>query len=275
MSLLALEGLSVSLGGRRVVDGVSLAVAPGDFVGLIGPNGAGKSTLMRAALGLLPAAGGRRLGGEDVARLSPPERARRAAWLPQEREIAWPVSVQTLVGLGRAPWRRPGAAFSEADRAAVADAMARADVARFADRPATALSGGERARVLIARALAQAAPLVMADEPAAGLDPAHQIALMETFSALAAEGRGVVASMHDLGLAARWCGRLALLDAGRLVAFGPPAEVLTEARLAAVYGVRCRLDWIEGAPSVTPLGRTAKDAPATLELSGPAAPGGS
>lgn len=270
MSLLALEALSVSLGGRRVVEGVSLAVAPGDFVGLIGPNGAGKSSLMRAALGLLPAAGGRRLGGEDVAGLSAPERARRAAWLPQEREIAWPVSVETLVGLGRAPWRRPGAAFSEADRAAVADAMARADVARFAARPATALSGGERARALIARALAQAAPLVMADEPAAGLDPAHQIALMETFSVLAAEGRGVVASMHDLGLAARWCGRLALLDAGRLVAFGPPAEVLTEARLADVYGVRCRLDWIEGAPSITPLGRAARN-----DFSGPEAPGGS
>jgi iron complex transport system ATP-binding protein len=119
--------------------------------------------------------------------------------------------------------------------------MARADVARFRDRPATELSGGEQARALIARALAQAAPLTLADEPTAGLDPAHQIAAMEAFAALAAEGRAAVVSLHDLGLAARWCSRLVLMQAGEVVADGPPEAVLTPDRLRAVYGVEVHL----------------------------------
>ncbi len=255
MTLLEIDGLSARLGGRRVLDGVSLGVAAGECVGLIGPNGAGKSTLLRAALGLIPAGGTRRLGGAPLAALAPAERARRAAFLPQEREIGWPVSVAALVALGRAPHRPAFAPESAADRAAVAAAMARMDVGRFADRPATALSGGERARALIARALAQEAPLLLADEPAAGLDPAHQIALMETFAALAAEGRAVLASLHDLALAARWCGRIVLLDRGRVVADGPPRAVLTPERLAAVYGVRAHLDWSGETPVVQPVAR--------------------
>jgi iron complex transport system ATP-binding protein len=191
VSLLAVEGLGVRLGGRAVLQDVSLRVAAGECVGLIGPNGAGKSTLMRAALGLIGAAGARSLGGDPVAALAPAERARRAAFLPQEREIGWPVTVKALVALGRAPHRPRLAALGQADEAAIAAAMQRMDVAQFADRPATDLSGGERARVLIARALAQEAPLLLADEPAAGLDPAHQLALMETFAALAREGRAV------------------------------------------------------------------------------------
>jgi iron complex transport system ATP-binding protein len=260
MSLLRVEGLSARLGPRDVLRGVSLTLRPGEFVGLLGPNGAGKSTLMRAALGLIPAAGARSLGGDPVGRLAPAERARRAAWLPQEREIGWPVSVATLVGLGRAPWRGPFAPENAADRAAVAAAMARMDVARFADRPATALSGGERARVLIARALAQEAPLLLADEPAAGLDPAHQIDLMATFAALAREGRGAFASLHDLGLAARWCDRLVLLCDGRVAADGPPRTVLTPALLAQVYGVRALIDWGADGPVVQPVARIAQDA---------------
>lgn len=237
MSLLAVRDLHAAIGGVEALRGVSLGVAAGEVVGLIGPNGAGKSTLLRAALGLIGARGSRSLGGDPLERLAPRARALRAAFLPQEREIGWPISVAALVALGRAPHRAPGAPLRPRDRAAVADAMARMDVARFADRPATQLSGGERARALMARALAQEAPLLMADEPAAGLDPAHQIALMATFRALAAEGRGVLASLHELGLAARWCDRLAVLDAGRIVAEGPPEAVLTPDLLARVYGV--------------------------------------
>jgi iron complex transport system ATP-binding protein len=236
MTLLALEGLTARLGGREVLHGIDLSVGPGACVGLIGPNGAGKSTLMRAALGLIPA-GGR----SSLATLPARERARRAAWLPQAREIAWPVTVEVLVALGRAPHRALAAPLTQADRAAVAAAMERMDVARFADRPATALSGGEQARVLIARALAQEAPLLMADEPTAGLDPAHELATMETFAALAAEGNAVVVSLHDLGLAARWCTRLVLLDEGRVAADGPPEAVLTRERLAAVYGIEAHV----------------------------------
>jgi iron complex transport system ATP-binding protein len=261
MTLLSLDGLSATLGGRRVLEGVSLDIRGGAFVGLIGPNGAGKSTLLRAALGLIPAEGGRWLGGDRLDALPAVERARRAAFLPQEREIGWPVTVETLVALGRAPHRPRFAPASGADRAAVAAAMARMDVTRFASRPATELSGGERARVLIARALAQDAPLLLADEPTAGLDPAHQIALMETFAALAGEGRAVVASLHDLGLAARWCGRLVLLDRGRLVADGAPEAVLTSDNLAQVYGIEVHLDWGAGGPVVQPVARLAGRAP--------------
>jgi len=253
MSLLALRDLRATLGGVEALRGVSLRVAPGEVVGLIGPNGAGKSTLLRAALGLIGAQGSRSLGGDPLERLSPRDRALRAAFLPQEREIGWPVSVAALVGLGRAPHRAPGAPMRAADHAAVAEAMARMDVARFAGRPATQLSGGERARALMARALAQGAPLLMADEPAAGLDPAHQIALMATFRALAGEGRGVLASLHELGLAARWCDRLAVLDAGRIVAEGPPEAVLTPALLARIYGVTAHFAREAGALVVAPL----------------------
>lgn len=225
---LSLRDLTVRRGGRVVVDRVSLEVAPGSFVGLIGPNGAGKTTLMRAALGLIAAE-----GVSDLAALPPARRARRAAWLPQAREIAWPIPVEPLVRLGRRtdPDRR-------ADGPAVAEAMAAMEVTHLRDRPATELSGGELARVLIARLLAQRTPLILADEPVAGLDPAHQFAVMALFSRLAAEGRTVIASIHDLTLAARFCERLVLMGAGgRIVADGPPADVLTPERLQQVFGV--------------------------------------
>jgi iron complex transport system ATP-binding protein len=119
--------------------------------------------------------------------------------------------------------------------------MARMDVTRLADRPADRLSGGELARVLIARALAQDAPLLLADEPAAGLDPAHQLSLMARLRDLAAAGRGVLVSLHDLGLAARWCDRLIALHDGVIAADGPPRAVLTPALLATVYGVRAHV----------------------------------
>lgn len=223
---LSLRNLTVD--GR--VTGVTLDVPAGCFVGLIGPNGAGKSTLMRAALGLIPAD-----GHSDLAALPPRQRARRAAWLPQSREVAWPVPVAALVRLGRLaqgpdPDRR-------AAEAAVTEALAALDITHLRDRPATELSGGELARALIARLLAQRTPLILADEPVAGLDPAHQLAVMALFRDLARAGRTVIASVHDLGLAARFCDRLVLLDAGRVAADGPPARVLTPNRLRASFGV--------------------------------------
>ena len=238
MSLLAVRDLTVTRGGRKVVDKVSFTVEPHEIVGVIGPNGAGKTTLMRAALGLLPAR-----GDSDLARLAPRDRARRAAWMPQSREIAWPVTVGTLVTLGRIP-HLPA---SPRDREAVEQALARLDLLPFRDRIATELSGGEQARVLLARVLAQETPLILADEPIAGLDPAHQIATMEVFCDLAREGRAVIVSLHDLGLAARHCTRLCLVHQGGLIADGPPAEVLTEANLRTIFGVRARLiDTSEG-----------------------------
>jgi len=253
MTLLSISGLSVRLGGKTVLDGLDLSVAAGEFVGLIGPNGAGKSTLLRTVLGFLPHAGTVLVDGTDTMALRARERARRVAYLAQEREIAWAVPVETIVALGRAPHRPGFAAPGARDAKIVEEAMRRMDVAAFRDRIATELSGGEKARVLTARALAQDTPLLLADEPTAGLDPAHQIALMRQFGALAASGRGVVASLHDLGLAARWCSRLVLIARGRIVADGPPAEVLTPERLRDVYSVSAFFAEVDGQPVVHPL----------------------
>lgn len=230
MTLLTLDNLTVRRGLCPVVEGVSLTVAEGEFVGLIGPNGAGKTSLLRGALGILP-----HEGRSSLAALSPRLRARVAAFLPQGREIAWPVTVEALVTLGRGVHL---GTTPEADRAAVDRALQRMGLESYRARTATALSGGEQARVLIARALAQDTPLLLADEPVAGLDPEAQLKTMEVFAGLAAEGRGVVASIHDLGLAARSCTRLILMQAGRLVADGLPRDVLSDDNLARVFGVR-------------------------------------
>lgn len=230
MTLLTLENLTVRRGLCPVVEEVSLTVAEGEFVGLIGPNGAGKTSLLRAALGILP-----HEGRSSLARLAPQARARAAAFLPQGREIAWPVSVVDLVALGRGAHL---GASAEADARAVARALERMGLQNYRARTATALSGGEQARVLIARALAQDTPLLLADEPVAGLDPEAQLKTMEVFAGLAREGRGVVASIHDLGLAARSCTRLVMMQAGRVVADGPPRAVLSDDNLARVFGVR-------------------------------------
>lgn len=230
--LLSLEALTVRRDQCPVVDQVSLAVGAGECIGLVGPNGAGKTSLMRGALGLLP-----HEGHSSLTVLAPSARARAAAWLPQAREIAWPVSVEAVVALGRTPHVPRGATLRAEDQAAVDAALRAMDLTGFAGRAANQLSGGEQARVLIARALAQETPLLMVDEPIAGLDPAHQIATMQTFERLAAKGKSVIVSLHDLGLAARHCTRILMMNAGRLVADGPPAEVLRPERMREVFGI--------------------------------------
>lgn len=253
MSLLSAKNLRASLGGKPVLKGLSFDIAAGEFVGLIGPNGAGKSTLLRTVLGFIPYSGSVTVAGCDTSAMSAKERARHAAYLPQERDIAWPVSVEAVVALGRLTHRPAFAAPGPQDREVVDRAMRRMEIDGFRNRPATELSGGEKARVLIARALAQDAPLLLADEPAAGLDPSHQIALMKTFSSLAGEGHAIVASMHDLGLAARWCSRLILIEEGTVAADGAPQAVLTADRLRAVYKIETYLGEAVGRPIVQPL----------------------
>ncbi len=249
MTLLDLSDLSVRRGQCPVVDGVSLTVARGECVGLIGPNGAGKTTLMRAALGLLPHS-----GTSNLSRMPPAQRAATAAWLPQAREIAWPVTVETVVALGRLPHLARGSTLRPHDRQAVDGALARMGLLAFRHRLATELSGGEQARVLIARTLAQATPLLMADEPIAGLDPAAQISTLQVFADLAREGRAVLTSLHDLSLAARYCTRLILLHRGRRHADGPPGDVLTSDILAEVFHLRARVHMTDEGPLFQPLG---------------------
>lgn len=243
MTDLILSDFAVARGPCDVLRDINLAVGAGEFVGLLGPNGAGKTTLMRAALGLLP-----HKGVSTLAQANSRIRAKSVAWLPQTREIAWPVTVETVVALGRLPHLPRGARLSPADQSAVDAALERMGLTAFRARLATELSGGEQARVLIARALAQDTPLLMADEPIAGLDPGAQIATLGVFRDLAAEGRAVLTSLHDLSLAARYCTRLVLLGAGRKVADGAPAEVLTPEHLAAVFHLRARVHQTEDGP---------------------------
>ena len=231
--MLELRQFGARLGARQVLEGIDLRIGPGECVGLLGPNGAGKTTLLRAAQGLIPAS-----GYASLAALPAAGRARAVAFVPQGREIAWPMPVAAVVALGRIP--HTGAARAE-DRAAVERAIARLGLEAYRDRPATALSGGEQARVLIARALAQETPLLIADEPTAGLDPAQQLAVMGLFAELAREGRSVLVSLHDLGLAARFCTRLVVLHGGRIVADGAPRAVLTPELLSGVFGIRAHL----------------------------------
>ncbi|RRH72624.1 ABC transporter ATP-binding protein [Falsigemmobacter faecalis] len=248
MTALEVEALSLTRQGERVLSDISFTLRPGEFLGLLGPNGAGKTTLLRALQGLLP-----HEGRSSLAQISAEARARRAAFLPQARDLAWPMAVRDLVALGRLPWT--GAARSD-DHRAVAAALTRMELEALADRPADRLSGGELARALIARLLAQETPLLLADEPGAGLDPARQISTMQVFADLAREGRAVVASVHDLGLAARFCTRVLVLQEGRLVADGPPAEVLSDSLLDQVFGLRVWRGEAGGLPLLAPIALT-------------------
>jgi iron complex transport system ATP-binding protein len=250
--MVRLDHVSVKLGGRRVVEGVSADLA-GGVIGLIGPNGAGKSTLVRAVAGLIPSEGAILIDGMAVTALPLRERARRVAYLPQGQSVHWPLTVERLVALGRlphlAPFARPGAE----DAAAIEQAMARTELLDLRDRPIDELSGGERARVLLARALAVQAPLLLADEPLAALDPAHQIEVMSLLRDEAARGATVIAVLHDLTIAARWCDRLLLIDDGRLVADGAPRDVLTAARIRSVYNVTAFIGETDGEALIVPL----------------------
>jgi iron complex transport system ATP-binding protein len=248
------RGLHVSLRGRPVLRGLDLGAEPGRLTAVIGRNGAGKSTLLKALAGLVaPRGGAALLDGSDIGAWDRGRLARALAYLPQERLVHWALTARAVVALGRLPYQPFGAGESDADRAAVDAALAAMDAAHLAQRPVPELSGGERARVLVARALAQEPRVLLADEPAAGLDPAHQLSLFQHLAALAAAGRTVVVALHDLSLAARFCHAVALVHEGRTLAAGTPENVLTPAHLAAAYGITARYQAIEGVPVVLPI----------------------
>ncbi|MEG3177127.1 ABC transporter ATP-binding protein [Sphingomonas sp. RB3P16] len=257
MVTLATEALSVRLGGVRVVTDVSVTLGGGALIGVIGPNGAGKSTLARALLGLVAHEGRVTIDGADRATLSRATVARTIAYLPQSDTVHWPLSVARLVGLGRLPHLAPFSRIGAADQAAIDAALLATDTTHLAQRIVTELSGGERARVMLARALATGAPALIADEPLTALDPGHQLEIMALLQAQARAGALIVAVLHDLSLAARFCHRLLLLDGGRLVADGPPDAVLSDARLATVYGIRAWRGAVDGAALLVPLDRLA------------------
>jgi iron complex transport system ATP-binding protein len=258
---LAARGIAVELGSRRILSEVSLACRAGAITGIVGPNGAGKSTLMRALAGLVPLAGGSvDLDGRAVAAMPASLRGRSLAFLPQDRTVHWPLAARRIVALGRLPLAaaRGRAAAMDAE-AAVTAALAAMDAAHLADRPASELSGGELARVLFARALAQEAPVILADEPTAGLDPAHALSLFQLLERLAAGGRTIVIALHDLSFAARFCHEVVMLASGRVAATGTPAETLTPERLRAVFGARMASGLIGGVPAIVPIEPEAAD----------------
>lgn len=245
---LVIENAAIELGARRVVEGVSLNVAAGEIVALLGPNGAGKTSLMRAGLGLLPlAAGAARLGDADARMLSPRERALRAAYLPQRPQAIWPLSVERLVALGRYAHGAAPDRLSPRDQAAVDAALEACALTPLRARSMDELSGGEKARAHLARALAQQAPLLVLDEPTAGLDPAQALAVADVLAAQAAAGRAVLISTHDVTLALRMAHRFVVLREGRVLAMGD-AAALTPDVLQAAYGRAARIEAGRGAP---------------------------
>jgi iron complex transport system ATP-binding protein len=245
------SALVVTLRSRTVLSGLDFAAPTGQLTAVIGPNGAGKSTLLRALAGLLmPTAGVITLDGRALDQCRPEERARLLAYLPQERIVHWALSARAVVALGRLPHRPMAAGESNDDKRAIEAALTAMDIRELAGRPVLEMSGGERARVLVARSLAQEPRALLADEPVAGLDPAHQLALFKHFTQLASSGRTVVVALHDLSLAARFCNRIVLMQNGRTVAAGVPEEVLKSEHLAAVYGIKARYAAIDGVPFV-------------------------
>lgn len=232
------QDIHVSRGTAPVLRGVSVAAEAGAVVGLVGPNGSGKSTLLNALAGLLPVSAGRvLLDGVSLIEVTPGQRARRIGFMEQNPVAHWPVAVERLVMLGRTPHRAAFSGESDVDRAAVEAALARADVTMFRHRPVTALSGGERARVMLARVLAGEPAVLLVDEPVAGLDPYHQLQVMDLLRDLAREGRAVLVVLHDLTLATRFCDHLILLNEGTVAAAGTPGSVLGDRVAEEVFEV--------------------------------------
>jgi iron complex transport system ATP-binding protein len=238
--MLAASRLEVRRGGRAVLAGIELALAPGEVVGVVGPNGAGKSTLIAALAGELAAAEGTvTLDGTPIARLDPDARARRVAVVPQATRLDFAFTAREVVELGRYPHR--GRCGRQEDRRAVDGAMVRADVLALAERDFTTLSGGEQQRCTLARALAQldggdgSPRYLLADEPTASLDISHQASCLQAMRALAAEGAGVLCALHDLNLAALYVDRLVVIEDGRIAAEGPPGEALSPELVHRVF----------------------------------------
>ena len=237
--MLTAENLLVKRGAQTVLQGVGLALQPGEVLGVLGPNGAGKSTLLGALNGELPLSGGSvRLDGRPLADWQGTDRARRLAVLPQSSTLNFAFTVEAVVGFGRLPHD----SGRQRDREIVMAAMEAADAAHLAGRSYLALSGGERQRVHLARVLAQLWPggaeqVLLLDEPTSALDPLHQHTTLHAVREFANRGAAVLVILHDLNLAARYCDRLLLLHQGRPHLQGTPEEVLRAEPLRTVFGL--------------------------------------
>jgi iron complex transport system ATP-binding protein len=233
------DGLTYTVGDVTILDGVTLDVPAGAVTAIVGPNGSGKSTFLRLVVGALtPTAGTLRLDGVDLATMPLRERARRIALVEQDPAAEVHLTIRDVVLLGRVPHRARWGADSPTDLAVAEAALARTGASALVDRSFDTLSGGERQRVHLARALTQEPQLLMLDEPTNHLDVAAQLAVLGLARTLADDGVTVLAALHDLNHALRFCDHVVVLDAGRVAAAGRPADVVTESIVSRVYGVR-------------------------------------
>ena len=240
LDILSAQHIAVALQEQPILRDLSLRLSRGEWTGLVGPNGSGKTTLLRTIGGLLPYDGSLALFGKDARALSPRERARRLAFVRQSLILSFDLSLQEYVLLGRAPHKSLLAPYSKTDYALVDEALEAVEMARFARRSIRSLSGGEQQRVVLAQALVQQADLLLLDEPTSHLDVHHQFEFLERVRSLTAGGHTVLSVFHDLELATRYSDRLLVIDGGRLVDQGRPAEVLSEELLRDVFRMRTR-----------------------------------
>ena len=256
MSLLEARDLVVRYGrARPALDHVSCAARGGELLAVVGPNGSGKTTLVRVLSGLLHAESGEvSVDGRPLARWKRAELAGVLAVVPQGEAVTFPLRVDETVMLGRYARLGPLAAPGAGDRAAVADALARCDVAELADRTVDTLSGGEWQRVRLARALAQQPQVLVLDEPTTSLDVRHEMELFELVRRLVDGGLAGLVITHHINLAARYADRILLLSDGRVAGEGRPADVLREDTLRAVFDWPVAvITWGDGSPQVVPL----------------------
>jgi iron complex transport system ATP-binding protein len=250
---LVVERVSVKLGSREVLSEVSLEGHAHDVLGILGPNGAGKTTLLRAILGLVPFVGSARVDGRELSKMTPLERARRVAYVPQRSALFAPLSVRHVVEQGRHMHREGFGATAQRDREAVGRAIVATDLEGIESQPFTALSRGEQRRVLIARALATEADVLLLDEPTGSLDLRHGLELVELIRQISADGRCVLVVLHALGEARQMCSRVALLAQGQLRHQGPVEQLIAPGPVREVFGV----ELVEGGGPCFCLGETA------------------
>lgn len=248
------EAITVTIGAATLLDDVSMTAQPGKLLGLVGPNGAGKSTLLRVLAGLRDCTRGQvRYNGHARGDL---QLSQKLSYLAQRGPVAWPLTVERLVALGRLPHLQAWGTRDEQGAAAINAALTDTDTLHLRQRIVDTLSGGELARALLARALAVDGAALLADEPVAELDPYHQLQVMEILRARANSGQTVIVVLHEITLAERFCDRLVLLDRGRVAAAGAPADVLTDENLHATYRVSALRGERDGTAYLLPWQRT-------------------
>lgn len=254
MNLLETSNVTFAYDKRPILNDANFTIRKGEFVGLVGPNGSGKSTLLKVAIGILKADTGEvHLAGDRLTSLTRNQIARRAAFVPQDTGIGTGFTSYEVVAMGRFPYLGRFKPEGPEDLDAISKAFAATETEAFRDRYVNELSGGERQRVIIARALAQSTPLMVLDEPTANLDLSHQIEILSLVKDLCRNrGHAAVAAIHDLGFAARYCDRIAIVFGGRIVADGPPRDVVTSENLRKYFNVRATVREESGYLMVVP-----------------------